>query len=62
MVVHLGGCVSPILLGKRGLGGDRVLCKEYGCNLQDIRLIGRLIAMTSLFRVAFVRYRPVAQW
>ena len=32
-------------LGK-GTGGDRVLCKEYGCNLQDtFRLISRAITM-----------------
>ena len=36
------------LLGRRGPGGDRVLCKEYGCNLQDtFGLIGRSITMTS---------------
>ncbi len=30
------------------LGGDRVLWKEYGCNLQDtFRLFGRTITMTS---------------
>ena len=35
-------------LGRRGPGGDRVLCKKYGCNLLDtFRLIGRTIAMTS---------------
>ena len=29
-------------------GGDRVLSKVYGCNLQDtFRLIGRAITMTS---------------
>ena len=28
--------------------GDRVLCKEYGCNLQDpFMLSGRAITMTS---------------
>ena len=38
------------LLGRSGLRGDRVLCKEYGCNLPDtFRLIGRAIIMTSLF-------------
>ena len=31
-----------------GPGGDRVLFKEYGCNLQDIyMLIGRAITMTG---------------
>ena len=34
--------------GRRSSGGDRVLCKEYGCNLQDaFRLICRATAMTS---------------
>ena len=29
-------------------GSDRVVCKKYGCNLQDtFKLIGRAIAMTS---------------
>ena len=27
---------TPVsLLGRRGPGGDLVLCKEYTCNLQD---------------------------
>ena len=34
--------------GKSWPGGDRVLCKEYGCNFQDtIKLIGRAVTMTS---------------
>ena len=41
-------CVFPVILGRRGPGGDRVLCKEYGCDLQDtFRLIGCAITMTS---------------
>ena len=37
---------------RRGPGGDLVLCKEYGCNLQDtFRLIGCATTMTSWFSV-----------
>ena len=44
------------------LGVDRVLWKEYGCNLQDIfRLFGRAITMTRWFGVTWVRYELVAQ-
>ena len=40
--------VFLILLGRRGPGGDRVLCKEYGCNLQDtFKLIGCAITMNN---------------
>ena len=50
------------ILGWRGPGGDRVLCKEYGCNLQDsFRLIGHAISMSSLFGVIFAQYGLVAQ-
>ena len=35
-------------LGGRGPRGDRVLCKEYGCYLQDtFRLDGRAVTITS---------------
>ena len=45
------------LLGKKWPWvGDRVLWKEYGCNLQDtFKLIGRATTMTSLFGVTRVR-------
>ena len=37
-----------ILLEGHGPGGDRVLCKDYGCDLQEtLRLIGRTTTMTS---------------
>ena len=42
--------------------GDRVLCKEYGCNLQDaFRLIGGAITMTSWFGITCVRCGLVPQ-
>ena len=40
-------------MGRHDPGGDRVLCKEYGCDLQDtFRLIGRAIAVTRWFGIA----------
>ena len=43
-------------LGRRDPGGDRVLCKEYGCNLQDtFEFIGRTITMTRWFGVTCAR-------
>ena len=40
-------------LGRCGPGGDCVLCKEYGGNLQDkFMLISHAIAMTSWFGIA----------
>ena len=35
-------------LGRHGPGNGRVLCKEYGCNLQDtFRFISRTVTMIS---------------
>ena len=37
-----------VILGRRGPRGDRILCKEYGCNWpHTFWLTGRAIAMTS---------------
>ena len=48
--------------GRRGPGGDHVLYKEYGFNLQDtFRLIGWAITTTSWFGITCVRYELVAQ-
>ena len=52
-----------MFLGRCGSGGDCVLYKEYGCNLQDtFRLIGRAITMTSYFGVTCVGCELMAQW
>ena len=47
-VIKLREWVFPILLKRRGPGGDRVLSKEYGSNLQDtFRSIGKTVTVTS---------------
>ena len=66
MYIYILALEVIIIMQKRisnplGPGGDCVLYKEHGCNLQDtFRLIGRVITMTSWFGITCVWYGLVA--
>ena len=47
MTLQLCRCVSPILLGRRNPGGDRVLCKSTDITTRHIRLISHAYTLTS---------------